>query len=209
MGTLTLAIPTGRLFEDAVAYLRSLSLVSVLPDERSLLVDAADGLRLLVAKPLDIPTFVEQGAADAGIVGKDVLLELQRDVYELVDLGFGACRGVVALPVGARPALWQPGRMLRVATKYPRIAGRYFAEQGRPVEVVHLHGSVELAPRVGLADGILDVVMTGRTLRDNLLEEVAEVFTSTARLVVNRVSLRTRQARLRPLLQTRPSEVAR
>ncbi len=209
MGTLTLAVPTGRLFDDALGYLRRAALVHTLPDERSLLVDAGGGLRLLISKPVDIPTFVEQGAADAGIVGKDVLLELERDVYELVDLGFGACRGVVALPAGSAATLWQPGRMLRIATKYPRIAARYFAGQGRPVEIVHLHGSVELAPRVGLADGILDVVMTGRTLRDNLLEEVAEVFRSTARLVVNRVSLRTRQDRLRPLMRALQAGVAR
>jgi ATP phosphoribosyltransferase len=209
VGTLTLAVPTGRLYGETLDHLRRLALVGPLPDERSLLVDAGSGLRLLISKPLDIPTFVEQGAADAGIVGKDVLLEQPRDVYELVDLGFGACRGVVALPAGSREALWQPGRMLRIATKYPRIAARFFEEQGRPVEIIHLHGSVELAPRVGLADGIVDVVMTGRTLQDNLLEEVAEVFRSTARLVVNRVSLRTRQDRLRPLVQTLQAGVVR
>lgn len=209
MGALTLAVPTGRLFEDTLAFLRRLALVRDLPDERSLLVDAGEGLRLLISKPLDVPTFVEQGAADAGIVGKDVLLEQTRDVYELVDLGFGTCRGVVALPVGARAALWQPGRMLRIATKYPRITARYFEDQGRPVEIIHLHGSVELAPRVGLADGIVDVVMTGRTLRDNFLEEVAEVFRSSARLVANRVSLRTRVGPLRPLLQTLQAGVGR
>ena len=199
MEPLTLAIPTGRLFADAVGRLQHLRLIADFPQERSLVLPAADGLQILIAKPADILTFVEQGAADAGIVGKDLLLEQQRDVYELVDLGFGACRGVVALPAD-KTAQWSRPDVLRIATKYPRVAARFFAAQRMPVEIVELHGSVELAPRVGLADGILDVVMTGQTLRDNLLVEVAEVFRSTARLVVNRVSLHTSGAQVRLLI---------
>lgn len=200
MDALTLAMPTGRLFEDAVQLLRRLGLLTDIPQERSLVLMPADGFRVVIAKPADILIYVEHGAADAGIVGKDLLLEQERDVYELVDLGFGGCRGVVAVPHGEQDRLWRPGRVLRIATKYPRIAARFFERERRPVEIIELHGSVELAPRVGLADGIVDVVMTGQTLRDNLLVEVAEVFHSTARLVVNRVSLRTRADSVRSLL---------
>ncbi|HEU5298580.1 MAG TPA: ATP phosphoribosyltransferase [bacterium] len=199
MDALTVAVPTGRLFNDAIALLRRLGLAESVPAERSLVLPGRDGVRLLVAKPLDIATYVELGAADAGIAGKDVLLERSPDVYELVDLGFGACRGVVALPSEAT-GLWRPGLLLRIATKYPKVTARFFEAQRRPVELIELHGSVELAPRVGLADGIMDLVMSGRTLRDNLLVEVAEVFRSSARLIVNRASLRTKAARLRPLL---------
>jgi ATP phosphoribosyltransferase len=197
--TLTVAVPTGRLFEEAIDLLRRLALVDGAPAERSLVLAGRDGVRLVVAKPADIPTYVELGAADAGIAGKDVLLEQSRDVYELVDLGFGACRGVVALPA-AMAGLWRPGRLLRIATKYPKVTLRFFEAQRRPVELIELHGAVELAPRVGLADGIMDLVVSGRTLRDNLLVEVAEVFRSSARLIVNRASLRTKAGRLRPLL---------
>lgn len=200
MESLILAIPTGRLFAGAVGLLQRLRLLGELPQERSLVLPAADGLQILIAKPADILTFVEQGAADAGIVGKDLLLEQLRDVYELVDLGFGACRGVVALPAERRDQWAKPEILLRIATKYPRVAARFFEEQRMAVEIIELHGSVELAPRVGLADGILDVVMTGQTLRDNLLVEVAEVFRSTARLVVNRVNLRTHGGQVRPLI---------
>lgn len=200
MDALTLAVPTGRLFDDAVGLLRRRGILAAPPQERSLIISGQHGLRVLIAKPADILTYVEHGAADAGVVGKDMLLEQERDVYELVDLGFGACRGVVALPEGQVASRWRPGVLLRIATKYPRITAGFFARERRPVEIVELHGSVELAPRAGLADGILDLVMTGRTLRDNLLVEAAEVFRSTARLVVNRVSLRTKSAALRPLL---------
>ncbi len=200
MEPLTLAIPTGRLFEDAAGLLRRATGLVEIPLERSLVVDVSDGLRLLVAKPADILTYVELGTADAGIVGKDLLLEQSRDVSELLDLGFGTCRGVLAVPQGAEDDLWRRGRLLRIATKYPRVTARFFGEQGRPVEIIELHGSVELAPRVGLADGIVDLVMTGQTLRDNLLVEVAEVFCSTARFVANRVRLRLRAAGIRDLV---------
>lgn len=210
MDPLTLALPTGRLFDDAVGLLRRLEILADVPVERSLVVPGRNGIRFMIAKPVDIPTYVEHGAADAGVVGKDILLERGRDVYELLDLGFGACRGVVALPVSRLKAGWQPGVLLRIATRYPRVTAQFFEQERRPVEIVEVHGSVELAPRAGLADGIMDLVMTGRTLRENGLAEVAEVFRSTARLIVNRVSLRTRSAPLRLLIDqldvvTRPA----
>jgi ATP phosphoribosyltransferase len=201
MDPLTLAIPTGRLFADTCALLQRVGWLAAVPTERTLVLPASDGRRVLIAKPADILTYVEQGAADAGIVGKDMLLEQERDVYELVDLGFGSCRGVVALPEAQQERWRQPGTLLRIATKYPRLTTRFFERERRPVEIVPLHGSVELAPRVGLADGIVDLVMTGQTLRDNLLAEVAEVFQSSARLVVNRVSLRTKAAVVQPLVE--------
>jgi len=197
---LTLAAPTGRLFPEVASLLSRVGFIANLPQERALVLDASEGNRVVIAKPADIATFVEQGAADAGIVGKDLLLEQERDVYELIDLGLGSCRGVVAVPEGAKDRLWQPGKLLRIATKYPRLTARFFDREHRPVEIIELHGSVELAPRVGLADGIVDLVMTGRTLRENLLVEVAEVFRSTARLVLNRVSLRTKASAVQHLV---------
>lgn len=192
MGPLKLAVPSGRLLADTLRLVRAAGYRPSGEDSERNLLRRWGELTLVVAKPMDLLTYVERGAADCGVVGKDVLLEQARDVYELVDLGFGRCRGVVALPEEHRH-LWTDGRRpLRVATKYPRVAERFFWERGRPVEIVELYGSVELAPRVGLSDAILDLVMTGATLRANGLVEVAEVFTSTARLVVNPASLRTR-----------------
>ncbi len=208
MEPLTLAIPTGRLFAEAAALLQQLGLLTAVPRERTLVFPASNGRRVLIAKPADILTYVEQGAADAGIVGKDMLLEQERDVYELVDVGFGFCRGVVALPEAQLDRWRHPGTLLRIATKYPHITSRFFERERRPVEIVELHGSVELAPRVGLADGIVDLVMTGQTLRDNLLTEVAEVFQSSARLVVNRVSLRTKATLVQPLVEQMKSAAA-
>jgi len=190
MDVLTIALPTGRLWDDAAQMLRRAGIPLALSSgNRQLLIDLPGGVRVLATKPTDLLAYVEQGAADAGVVGRDMILEQSRDVYELLDLGFGACRAVAAFPEDRAAALWQPGRLLRIATKYPRLTARYFDEQERPVEIVVLYGSVELAPLVGLSDGIVDLVMSGRTLQANRLREVAEIATSTARLVVNRSSL--------------------
>ncbi len=190
MDPLTIALPTGRLWNDAIDLLRRIGLpLDSMGEGRRLLVELPGGARVIAAKPTDLLAYVEQGAADVGIVGRDMVLEQSRDVYELLDLGFGDCRAVVALPEARLEELWRPGRMLRVATKYPRLTARFFEESNRPVEIVVLYGTVELAPLVGLADGIVDLVMSGRTLRANHLREVAEVARSTARLVVNRSSL--------------------
>jgi len=198
---LALAVPTGRLRDGAERLLRT---VGLLPDglaaDRRLLVETSGGARILSVKPADVLTYVEQGAADAGIVGRDMILEQARDVYELLDLGFGGCRAVVALPAARAAGLWQPGRVVRIATQYPRLTARYFEAAGRPVEVVVVSGTVELAPLVGLADGVVDLVVTGRTLRDNHLVEVAEIARSTARLVVNRSSL-SRSPRVADLVE--------
>jgi ATP phosphoribosyltransferase len=190
----TIAVPSGRLLDeamrmlDAAGYLNAQTWIST----RRLILPGTDAhMRCLIAKPGDLLTYVEHGAADLGICGKDMLLDQGRDVYELVDLGFGSCRGVLAFPED-RAEGWEKMSPVRIATKYPHVTEQYFWNQGRPVEVIAMNGTVELAPQVGLADGILDLVMTGRTLRENHLREVTEVFRSTARLVVNRVSLRSR-----------------
>ncbi|MDR7418580.1 MAG: ATP phosphoribosyltransferase [Armatimonadota bacterium] len=195
-GRLSVAVPTGRLLGDAVALLSRLGLAADgVGDDRRLLIDLPGDVRVLKAKPTDLLTYVERGAADVGISGRDMLLEQGRDVYELLDLGFGACRAVVAFPEERADELWQPGHALRIATKYPRLTARFFEQEARSVEVIVLYGSVELAPLVDLADGIVDLVMSGRTLRENGLRQVAVIAESTARLVVNRASL-TRSGRV-------------
>jgi len=199
---LTLALPKGRLLDPALALLAGMGIGGIEPDSRRLLVaDEAAGLRFILLKPADIPTYVEYGAADLGIVGKDILLEQQPDVYEPVDLGFGFCRLVVAesreLWERDDPAKWS---WVRVATKYPRLTEAYFSERGIQVEMVRLDGSIELAPLVGLAERIVDLVQSGETLRANGLVEVAEILTSTARLIVNRASLKTAHAHVSRLI---------
>ena len=187
-----ICVPLGALFGDSVARLGAAGLdVRPLDDAgRRLVVDAPDGTRYITTRPSDVPTYVEAGAADLGIVGKDVLRESTPDVYELVDLDFGHCRMVYATPAGTDPtadALTHLGA-IRVATKYPNAARRHFGATGRAVEVVKVNGSVELAPLVGLAHGIVDLVATGRTLLENGLVEREEIFASSARLIANRVS---------------------
>jgi ATP phosphoribosyltransferase len=208
---LTLALPKGRLLEPALGLLAGMGIKTLEADTRRLVLqDDAAGLRFIFLKPVDIPTYVEYGAADLGIVGKDILLEREPDVYEPVDLGFGVCRLVVAEPKELwerdDPAKWS---WVRVATKYPSLTERYFSERGIQVEMVRLDGSIELAPLVGLAERIVDLVQTGETLRANGLVEVAEIVTSTARLIVNRASLKTAHARVNALIGAMRQEVAR
>jgi ATP phosphoribosyltransferase len=153
------------------------------------------GVTLVTMRPSDVPTYVEAGASDLGITGKDVLLEQpDRIVYELLDLGYGECRMVLAGREGDE-RLGEAARRLgtmRIATKYPRFAERYFEQTGRQAEVIEVKGSVELAPQIGLADGIVDLVATGRTLADNRLEVREEIARCTARLVANRVAHKLR-----------------
>ncbi len=207
---LTLALPKGRLLDPALALLGGMGVKGLDADSRRLvLADEAMGLRFIFLKPADIPTYVEYGAADLGIVGKDILLEQERDVYEPVDLGFGFCRLVVAEPKELwerdDPAKWS---WVRVATKYPTLTERYFSARGIQVEIVRLDGSIELAPLVGLAERIVDLVQSGETLRANGLVEVAEILTSTARLIVNRASLKTAHAQVNAVIHAMRQEVA-
>ncbi|MBI4271179.1 MAG: ATP phosphoribosyltransferase [Candidatus Rokubacteria bacterium] len=202
-GRLTLALPKGRLLDGALERLRALGVNRIDPDSRRLIfIDAARDLRVLLLKPADVPAYVLYGAADVGIVGKDILLEQEPDVYEPLDLGFGVCRLVVAEP----RELWErddPSKWswVRVATKYPRLTEQYFTDRGIQVEIVRLDGSIELAPLVGLAERIVDLVQSGETLRANGLVEVAEIVRSTARLIVNRASMKTEHARITGLIE--------
>jgi ATP phosphoribosyltransferase len=207
---LTLALPKGRLFDPALALLGAMGVKGLQAESRRLLLDdPAMGLRFILLKPADVPTYVEYGAADLGIVGKDILLEQAPDVYEPVDLGFGFCRLVVAEPKELwerdDPAKWS---WVRVATKYPTLTEQYFSARGIQVEIVRLDGSIELAPLVGLAERIVDLVQSGETLRANGLVEVAEIMTSTARLIVNRASLKTAHARVTALIDTMRRELS-
>ena len=193
---LTLALPKGRLLEGALDLLATLGVAGIDPESRRLIFTDPDRrLRLLLLKPADVPAYVTYGAADLGIVGQDILLEQRPDVYEPLDLGFGFCRLVVAerreLFERDSPSMWS---WVRVATKYPRLTEQYFSSRGIQVEIVRLDGSVELAPLVGLADRIVDLVQSGETLRANGLVEVAEITRSTARLIVNRASMKTEYA---------------
>jgi len=211
MPALTVALPKGRLLDPALQLLSAMGIQGLEADTRKLLLaDAERDLRFIFLKPTDIPTYVQYGAADLGIVGKDILAEQQPDVYEPVDLGFGFCRLVVAEPreLWERddPAKWS---WVRVATKYPTLTERYFSERGIQVEMIRLDGSIELAPLVGLAERIVDLVQSGETLRANGLVEVAEIMTSTARLIVNRASLKTAHARVNALIAAMRQEVAK
>jgi len=171
---------------------------------RRLVVPATD-VEYILGRPADVPTHVAHGAADVGIVGKDVLLESDADVLELVDLGYGRCRFVVAAPAGSVDRSLDEYRhlgSLEVATKYPRVAERHFARRGIQVEIIKLSGSVELAPQVGLADWIVDLVSTGRTLAENHLAIVEEIAVCTARLIANRVSYARERERIAALAST-------
>jgi ATP phosphoribosyltransferase len=199
---LTLALPKGRLLDPALELLAALGVTGIDPDSRKLIFrDAGRDLEILLLKPADVPAYVTYGAADLGVVGKDILLEQEPDVYEPLDLGFGFCRLVVAEPrtLWERddPAKWS---WVRVATKYPRLTEEYFSARGIQVEIVRLDGSIELAPLVGLADRIVDLVQSGETLRANGLVEVAEITRSTARLIVNRASMKTEHAAVTRLI---------
>jgi ATP phosphoribosyltransferase len=203
-GALKLAVPRGALWDGTLALLEQVGVDTgeLRSDSRSMVFEGG-GLVLVTMRPSDVPTYVEAGAADLGITGKDVLLE-QRDraVYELLDLRFGTCRMVLAGRRGDE-SLGEAERRLgamRIATKYPRTAERYFQDTGRQAEVIEVKGSVELAPLVGLADGIVDLVDTGRTLAENDLEVREEITRCTARLVANRVAHKLRAAEVDELV---------
>ncbi|MFC4077491.1 ATP phosphoribosyltransferase [Salinithrix halophila] len=186
---LIVAMPKGRIFGEALELLRKAGLdmpQDLTEDSRKLTVTVPrEKLSFLLVKPVDVPTYVEHGVADLGVVGKDVLMEEERDVHELLDLEISPCRvSVAGLPD------WKPVLNPKVASKYPRIADQYFREQGQQVEVIRLNGSVELAPLIGLADRIVDIVSTGRTLKENGLVELEEIASVTSRLIANRSSYR-------------------
>lgn len=199
----TIALSKGKLMESALDLFRRAGYdIRGLSGEsrRLIFVSAEHDMTFLIVRPSDVPTYVEYGGADAGIVGKDVLLEQESDVYEPLDLGFGACRISVAALRG-EGSHDRFSSKIRIATKYPRISERYFNTRGVPVEIVKLYGSIELAPVVGLADRIVDLVETGSTLKAHDLAEIEVITRSTARFIVNRASFRLKQEPLMKLIR--------
>lgn len=200
MMDLTIAMPKGRIFTEAISLLQQSGLP--IPEEwgvqsRKLIVPLPEAnVSFFLAKPMDVATYVEYGVADLGVVGKDVLLEEARDVYELLDLGISPCR----ISVAGMPD-WKPRLYPRIATKYPHVAEKYFKERGQQVEVIRLNGSIELAPLIGLADRIVDIVSTGQTLRENGLIELEQITTVTSRLIANRASFRMKQPQIDQLVK--------
>jgi ATP phosphoribosyltransferase len=211
MANLTLALSKGRILDDSAPLLARLGLAPAQGlDERLLRLPSRDpDVQLLIIRPADVPTYVEHGAADFGIVGKDVLMEHGgAALYEPLDLGFGRCRLVVAAPArkkGDSPHFSSKNRgqspRQRVATKYPEITRQHFAAKGAQVEIIKLYGSMELAPLVGLADFIVDLVDTGNTLRANGLVEVETIAPISARLVVNKAAMKMKHVRIRRWLE--------
>lgn len=201
MAELTIAVAKGRLQSDALKVLANGGVrvhPSALSSRRLAIEDEQKRYRFLFVKPPDVPVYVEHGIAECGIVGRDVLLESDFDLLQPLTLGIGRCRIVVAAKNGTT---LEGLSMLRVATKFPRIALRHFGAQGRPVEIIQLSGSVELAPSLGLADCIVDLVETGRTLSENGLTEVEMIDESSARLIVNRASYHLKEQQIGKLIE--------
>ncbi|GAB4170905.1 MAG: ATP phosphoribosyltransferase [Geothermobacteraceae bacterium] len=197
---ITFALPKGRIMQDSMELFGRIGITcpEMEGDSRKLVFEnPAQKYRFMAVRATDVPTYVEYGSADIGVVGKDTLLEQGKDLYEPLDLKFGYCRLVVAEPKELLkdddPANWSN---IRVATKYPNITERYFAERGIQVEIIKLYGSIELAPLVGLSERIVDLVSTGGTLKANNLVEVETIAEVTSRLIVNRASLKTKHQRI-------------
>lgn len=206
MDFLTVALPKGRPYGETVALLRAAGLAGpeLTEDEgRSLLITCeAQQVRFIIARDSDVPTYVEHGAADLGVVGKNVLMESEPKVYELLDLGYSRCRFVLAAPSALDPKQLLDGSSARrVATKYPKMTEAYFQSRGVQVETIFLHGSIEVAPKVGLADMVVDITETGRTLKENNLAILDELWTSSMRLIANRAAYRLKAERIGPLVQ--------
>jgi ATP phosphoribosyltransferase len=201
---LRVAVPKGAIFEDALAALGGAGLpVEVLRENERRLFYKGEGAEFIVSRPSDVPVFVEHGAADVGIVGKDVLEEQRPNVMELRDLGTGACRMILAAPKQRAEEVQRAishAEVVRVATKFPNTARRYFESLGRQAEIIELHGSLELAPLVGLSECIVDLTATGTTLRENDLVVLDEISRSTARLIANRGAYRLRHEEVAGLL---------
>ena len=185
---LNVALPKGRLGDKVYEMFEAAGFPcpDIRENNRKLIFEnKAEDLRFFAVKPMDVAIYVERGAADVGVAGKDILLEHVPDVYELLDLKTGICRMAVAGPKDFRD---DPRRKLRVATKFDRIAGEYYASLGRDIDIIHLNGSIELAPLLGLSDVIVDIVETGTTLRENGLAVIAEILPISARLITNKAS---------------------
>ena len=196
-----IALPKGRLGEKAYALLKAAGYPCPTleqPNRKRIFETEAAGVRYFWAKPSDVAIYVERGAADIGIVGKDILLEYSPDVYELLDLGMGKCRMAVAAPKHFREPV---GDTLRVATKFPNIARAFYAGKCRDIDIIHLNGSIEIAPILGLSDVIVDIVETGTTLRENDLEVLETIVPISARLISNVASYKFKLNRIRAIRQ--------
>ena len=200
MSELTIAMPKGRIFEEAYVLLQKagFQLPDDLEESRKLIVEApSENIRFILAKPMDVPIYVEHGVADIGIAGKDVLLEQKRIVHELLDLKISQCY----IATAGLPNTSMNEIAPRVATKYPEIASAFYKEKGEQVEIIGLNGSIELAPMIGLADRIVDIVSTGRTLKENGLVEYEHIVDVTSRLIANPVSYRLKSERIRDMVK--------
>jgi ATP phosphoribosyltransferase len=196
---LTIALPKGRLGDQTLDALKKIGLGdAVIESSRRLIFeDEQVMMRYMLVKPSDVITYVEKGVADIGVIGKDSILEENMDVYELMDLGFGKCKFAIAGKKGE--IIHQRDEVLKVATKYPKIALEYFSLRNQPIEIIKLNGSVELAPLVGLSDVIVDIVETGSTLKANDLDILEEMYPISAKLIANRVSYRFNYERIKEI----------
>lgn len=198
---ITIATPRGRLLEETVDLFKkaSIDITEIIKDSRKLIFEFEEaGMRLLIVRPTDVTSYVEYGAADCGIVGKDTLIEQDCGLYEPLDLRIGKCKMVVAAPKGFEKS----GKAsLRIATKYPKIASDFYNKKGISTEVIKLYGSVELAPIIGLCDAIVDLTATGETLKKNDLEIVEVVAEVSAKLIVNKVSMKIKSKEIKELIE--------
>ena len=200
---LHIALSKGRLAKKALGLLEKCGVDTTFVDMDSrklIFEDEKQQLSIILVKPSDVPTYVERGVSDIGVVGKDTLMEQSKLLYEMLDLGFGACKLCIAGPVN-KPQSAITNANLRVATKYPNVARSFYSSRGQSIDIIKMNGSVELGPLVGLSDVILDIVESGATLRENGLAVQEEICDSSARLVVNKVSLKTKAERITPLLE--------
>lgn len=204
MEYLTIALPKGKLFTPSADILAKIGYTATGLSEKSrklVITNEEKKIKFIITKTADLPTYVEYGAADIGIIGKDVLLEEKKDVYELLDLKYGICHLMMAVPqILVKDKLTDYAHM-RVATKFPRVAERFFTSKGIQMEYIKLNGSIELGPMVGLAEIIVDIVETGRTLKENNLVEVVHIADASARVIANRVSFKMKFDRINKMVE--------
>ncbi|MBB5336331.1 ATP phosphoribosyltransferase [Pectinatus brassicae] len=203
MEYLTIALPKGKVFGKAVQLFEKIGYTAEGLSDKSrklIITNEEQKIRFIITKTADVPVYVEYGAADIGVIGKDVLMETDKDVYELLDLNIAKCHLMMAVPKDKKRANLLDYANTRVATKFPHIAAAFFNSKGMQMEYIKLHGSIELGPIVGLSESIVDIVETGTTLRENNLEEYAFIVDATARLIANRVSFKMKFERINKLL---------
>ena len=200
---ITVALPKGKLFSLSSELFKKVGFTAegLTEKSRKLVITNEDlKLKFIITKTADVPTFVEYGAADIGIIGKDVIEESGKDIYELLDLGFGKCHLMMAVPKDKKRPKLEDYSHTRVATKFPRTAEKFFTSRGMQMEYIKLNGSIELGPIIGLSESIVDIVETGTTLRENNLEEIVSIMDATARLIANRVSYKLKFDRINKLV---------